>query len=100
MILAMIVFLLLQCLISIIGDSRNKFKSGISATYDDYNELVNRDVYQRSENSFGAFFEYSYDNLGDLNLTVGLRIDTSNLLGTFLTPRLHARYAPLGRFGL
>ncbi len=79
---------------SIIGDSRNKFKSGISATYDDYNELVNTDVYQRSENSFGAFFEYSYDNLGDLNLTAGLRIDTSNLLGTFLTPRLHARYTP------
>ena len=79
---------------SIIGDSRNKFKSGISATYDDYNELVNTVVYQRTENSFGAFFEYSYDNLGDLNLTAGLRIDTSNLLGTFLTPRLHARYTP------
>ena len=79
---------------SIMGDSRNKFKSGISATYDDYNELVNTDVYQRTENSFGAFFEYSYDNLGDLNLTVGLRVDTSNLLGTFLTPRLHARYTP------
>ena len=79
---------------SIIGDSRNKFKTGISATYDDYNELVNTDVYQRTENSFGAFFEYSYDNLGDLNLTAGLRVDTSNLLGTFLTPRLHVRYTP------
>jgi outer membrane receptor for ferrienterochelin and colicin len=79
---------------SIIGDSRNKFKTGISATYDDYNELVNTNVYRRSENSFGAFFEYSYDNLGDLNLTAGLRIDTSNLLGTFLTPRVHARYTP------
>ena len=77
---------------SIIGDSRNKFKTGISATYDDYNELVNTNIYRRSENSFGAFFEYSFDNLGDLNLTAGLRIDTSNLLGTFLTPRVHARY--------
>ncbi len=79
---------------SIIGDSRNKFKTGISATYDDYNELVNTNIYRRSENSFGAFFEYSYDNLGDFNLTAGLRIDTSNLLGTFLTPRVHARYTP------
>ena len=79
---------------SIIGDSRNKFKTGISATYDDYNELVNTNIYRRSENSFGAFFEYSFDNLGDLNLTAGLRIDTSNLLGTFLTPRVHARYTP------
>ena len=79
---------------SIIGDSRNKFKTGISATYDDYNELVNTTKYQRTENSLGAFFEYSYDNLGDLNLTAGLRIDTDNLLGTFLTPRIHIRYTP------
>ena len=79
---------------SIIGDSRNKFKTGISATYDDYNELVNTTIYQRTENSLGAFFEYSYDNLGDLNLTAGLRIDTDNLLGTFLTPRIHLRYTP------
>ena len=79
---------------SIIGDSRNKFKTGISATYDDYNELVNTTIYQRTENSLGAFFEYSYDNLGDLNLTAGLRIDTDNLLGTFLTPRIHVRYSP------
>tara|TARA_B110000037_G_scaffold2014_1_gene2472 strand:+ start:288 stop:2531 length:2244 start_codon:yes stop_codon:yes gene_type:complete len=79
---------------SIIGDSRNKFKTGVSATYDDYNELVNTTIYQRTENSLGAFFEYSYDNLGDLNLTAGLRIDTDNLLGTFLTPRIHVRYSP------
>tara|TARA_B100000809_G_scaffold66319_1_gene63044 strand:+ start:4555 stop:6792 length:2238 start_codon:yes stop_codon:yes gene_type:complete len=79
---------------SIIGDSRNKFKTGISATYDDYDELVNTTKYERTENSLGAFFEYSYDNLGDLNLTAGLRIDTHNLLGTFLTPRIHARYTP------
>ena len=79
---------------SIIGDSRNKFKTGVSATYDDYNELVNTTIYQRTENSLGAFFEYSYDNLGDLNLTAGLRIDTDNLLGTFLTPRIHVRYTP------
>ena len=79
---------------SIIGDSRNKFKTGISATYDDYDELVNTTKYKRNESSIGGFFEYSYDNLGDLNLTAGLRIDTHNLLGTFLTPRVHLRYTP------
>ncbi len=79
---------------SIIGDSRNKFKTGISATYDDYDELVNTTNYKRNESSIGGFFEYSYDNLGDLNLTAGLRIDTHNLLGTFLTPRVHLRYTP------
>lgn len=79
---------------SIIGDSRHKFKTGLSGTYDDYKELVNTDNYTRTENSVGAFFEYAYDNLGDLNVTAGVRIDTHNLLGTFITPRLHARYTP------
>jgi outer membrane receptor for ferrienterochelin and colicin len=79
---------------SIIGDTRNKFKTGINFTYDKYDELVNTLNYDRKENSFGAFFEYAFDNLEDFSLTAGLRVDTHNLLGTFLTPRLHLRYAP------
>ena len=79
---------------SIIGDTRNKFKTGISFTYDKYDELVNTTNYDRKENSFGAFFEYAYDNLDDFSFTAGLRVDNHNLLGTFVTPRLHLRYAP------
>ena len=79
---------------SIISDSRHKIKTGLNATYDQYNELVNSQVYSRTERSAGAFFEYSFDNLDALNLTAGVRMDYHNLLGTFLTPRLHARYTP------
>lgn len=79
---------------SIIGDSRNKIKAGLSYTYDYYDELVNATTYTRKEESFGTFFEYAYDNMDDLNITAGLRIDFHNLFGTFLTPRLHARYTP------
>ncbi len=79
---------------SIIGDTRNKFKTGLSYTYDRFDELVNTTNYSRSENSLGAFFEYAFDNLEDFSLTAGLRIDTHNLLGTFITPRLHFRYVP------
>jgi outer membrane receptor for ferrienterochelin and colicins len=79
---------------SIIGDTRNKFKTGLSFTYDNYDELVNTTVFDRNENSFGAFFEYAYDNLDNFSLTAGLRIDTHNLLGTFVTPRLHLRHVP------
>ncbi len=79
---------------SIISDSRNKIKTGLSYTYDHYDELVNTIDYERTENSVGAFFEYSYDNLELLNLTAGVRIDHHNLLGTFITPRLHLRYSP------
>ncbi|WP_299711985.1 TonB-dependent receptor [uncultured Tenacibaculum sp.] len=82
---------------SIIGDTRNKFKTGISFTYDDYEELVETTDFSRDENSLGVFFEYAYDNSEDFSLTAGVRLDTHNLLGTFLTPRLHLRYVPWNR---
>ncbi|GEQ85404.1 TonB-dependent receptor [Patiriisocius marinistellae] len=85
---------------SIISDSRHKFKTGLSVTYDDYQELVETTEYDRVEQSVGAFFEYSYDDLEDLTLTAGLRLDTHNLLGTFVTPRLHARYTPWDKAAL
>lgn len=83
---------------SIIGDTRTKFKTGLSFTYDRFDELAIarnfNDNLNRSENSLGAFFEYAFDNLEDFSVTAGIRIDTHNLLGTFLTPRLHLRYVP------
>ncbi len=79
---------------SIIGDTRNKFKTGVSFTYDNYDEFVNTSDFNRKENSLGAFFEYAYDNLDNFSFTAGIRIDTHNLLGTFITPRLHLRYVP------
>ena len=79
---------------SIISDSRHKIKTGLNATYDLYDELVNSQIYDRNERSVGGFFEYSFDDLDALNLTAGIRVDHHNLLGTFLTPRVHARYTP------
>ena len=79
---------------SIIGDTRNKFKTGIGYTYDIYDEIVNMNPFDRKEESLGAFFEYAFDNLSDFSFTAGIRVDTHNLLGTFITPRLHVRYVP------
>ncbi len=79
---------------SIIGDTRHKFKTGVSFTHDSYDELVETTDYSRNENSVGAFFEYTYDNTADFSVTGGLRLDYHNLLGTFVTPRLHVRYVP------
>ncbi|WP_405562892.1 TonB-dependent receptor domain-containing protein [Polaribacter sp. Asnod6-C07] len=79
---------------SIIGDTRNNFKTGISFTHDNYDELVDFTDYERIETSVGAFFEYAFDNLEDFSLTAGLRVDRHNLLGAFVTPRLHVRYVP------
>lgn len=77
---------------TIISDSRHKVKTGVSYTYDHYNELVNISDFKRTENSIGAFVEYNYFNLDKLNVTAGLRVDSHNLLGVFITPRLHMRY--------
>ena len=82
---------------SIISDSRHKIKTGISYTYDHYDEFVNTSDFERTERSVGAFFEYNYNNLEKLNLTAGIRIDDHNLLGTFITPRLHLRYTAWDR---
>lgn len=77
---------------SIISDTRHNFKTGLSFTYDAYDEQVGFINYNRIEYSTGAYFEYSYDNLDRLNLVTGLRVDYNNLIGTFVTPRVHARY--------
>ena len=79
---------------SIIGDTRNKFKTGISFAYDGYDEVVTATDYSREDSSVGAFVEYSYENLEKVSLTAGLRVDNHNRLGTFVTPRFHIRYTP------
>lgn len=79
---------------SIITDSRHKIKTGLSFTYDKYDEFVNAETYRRIENSVGGFFEYAYDDLDRFTVTAGLRVDQHNRLGFFITPRLHMRYTP------
>jgi len=79
---------------SILGSTLHKYKTGLSFTHDGYDEFVNTANFGRTENSVGGFFEYSYDNLENFSLIAGLRLDFHNLLGTFLTPRLHIRYVP------
>lgn len=85
---------------SIIGNTKHKFTTGLTFAYDGYDELVNTQRFSRTDQSLGAFFEYSYTNLEKLSLTAGVRLDTHNRLGTFFTPRLHVRYTPWERGSL
>ena len=85
---------------SIISNSRHKIKTGITFSHDAYEEQVENNTFARNQNSIGGFFEYAFDNLENLNLTAGMRLDHHNLLGTFLTPRLHVRYTPWGKSAL
>ncbi|MGB2231925.1 MAG: TonB-dependent receptor [Flavobacteriaceae bacterium] len=85
---------------SIISDSRHKIKTGITFSSDSFNESVNNIVYDRDESAMGSFFEYNFDNLDNLNLTAGIRFDYHNLMGAFVTPRLHVRYTPWNKSSL
>ncbi|MAU30443.1 MAG: TonB-dependent receptor [Flavobacteriaceae bacterium] len=84
---------------SIIGDIRSKIKTGISLTYDEYDEFIfnnslslnNFDI-ARTERSIGAYFEYNYDDLDKINLSAGLRLDNHNKIGNFISPRFHMKY--------
>jgi hypothetical protein len=85
---------------SIIGNSKNKFKTGINLAWDQYEEWVDATNYQRTDRVIGAFFEYTYDSLDKWNIVAGLRVDSHNNLGAFITPRLHVRYIPWERAAL
>ncbi|AMD85811.1 Outer membrane receptor proteins, mostly Fe transport [Capnocytophaga haemolytica] len=81
---------------SIIGNTKHKFTTGLSAALDDYTEAVATAQlagdYDRNDYGAGAFLEYAYDNNDNFSLTAGLRGDYHNRLGAFLTPRVHLRY--------
>jgi outer membrane receptor for ferrienterochelin and colicin len=79
---------------SIINTTMHKFATGLNFTLDNYQELVTVKDWSRTDNSIGAFFEYTYDNDENFSLIFGGRIDNHNRLGTFVTPRLHMRYNP------
>ncbi len=83
---------------SIIGDTRHKFRTGLSFQYDFYDEQLMMEGGQdfdflRAEYVPGAFFEYTYDHLEGFTVVAGLRADQHNLFGTLVTPRLHTRLA-------
>lgn len=79
---------------SILSNTMHKYKTGITYTMDLYDEQVLTEKYQRDEKAIGAFFEYTYDNIDNFTLVAGARIDHHTVMGTFVTPRLHIRYAP------
>lgn len=78
---------------SIISNTAHQFKTGLSFVYDDFDESFESGNFDRTERTPGAFFEYSYKPSNTMTLVAGIRADHHNLYGTFVSPRLHFRYA-------
>ncbi len=76
---------------SIIGNTNNKFKTGASFLYDQYDEDYLTQNYKRTETVPGVFFEYTLTGL-KYSLVAGARTDFHNLAGTQFTPRLNFKY--------
>lgn len=83
-------------------DKHNSLSTGLSLNYDYYDQEYRLDNETEStptkdtekETVPGAYIQYTYNWEGKLILMGGLRIDHSNLYGTFVTPRAHIKYAP------
>lgn len=78
----------------VFSNTNHTYKTGISFQYDDIEEVLEVQNFERQEAVPGAFFEYTYTYLETFSLVAGLRADHHNIFGAFVTPRLHLRYAP------
>ena len=79
----------------VIGNTRHKYKTGISLTADNYDEVYRSTNYKRKEMVAGAFFEYTYNISEEFDVVAGIRADHNSLFGWFATPRLNVRYEPV-----
>lgn len=77
----------------------HEFHAGLSTQGDLYDETVRFDrgdgnKMEQRDVSFGAYGQYTFRHEDKLSVIVGLRLDRHNNYGTFVTPRLHVRWAP------
>lgn len=76
---------------SIIGDTRHKYSLGITAMHNPIAERIFNSYYERTENNFGLFADYTYT--GDkLTFTLAARNDIHNLAGNQFLPKALVKY--------
>lgn len=88
-----------------IGNDNHQISIGGTARMDDFTEVFDETNYNRSENTVGAYGEYTFSweearegrNFRALTAILGLRADRHNLGGTQLSPRLNVKYNPNDR---
>jgi len=77
---------------SIISNTNHIINFGASYQYDDFQERLNTEAYNRIESIPGLFGQYTYTYPEKFNGIAGLRLDHNSVYGLLITPRLHLRY--------
>ncbi|MBN1768654.1 MAG: TonB-dependent receptor [Prolixibacteraceae bacterium] len=74
------------------GTDLHSYKTGASFLGDSFDETLNETAFTHDEMVPGVFFEYNYHLRNRLNILAGVRADYSSVYGTFITPRVHAKW--------
>lgn len=75
-----------------IGESKYKFRTGISFMADTYHDHLDSLLIARQEVVPGTFFELTYDDEQHWTIVPGIRADYNSEYDWFINPRLHVRY--------
>jgi outer membrane receptor for ferrienterochelin and colicin len=70
----------------------HSLNAGISFMHDNFTESLYNINLDRIENVPGVFAEYTLKPVEKFTLMAGIRADSHNIFGTFVTPRMHVRY--------
>lgn len=74
------------------GDSRYKFRTGISMMADTYHDHLDSLLLSRNEIIPGGFFEFTWTATPKMTIISGIRADHNSEYGWFVNPRLHFQY--------
>lgn len=70
----------------------HSLNAGISFMHDNFSESLYNINLDRVENVPGVFAEYTLKPIENMTFMTGIRADSHNIFGTFITPRMHFRY--------
>ncbi|NLV52033.1 MAG: TonB-dependent receptor [Bacteroidales bacterium] len=89
-------------------NQNHEVSAGVSFNHDYFGQLYNlenmrnasRTRWNEKENVPGAYAQYTYELGSTLTAMAGIRMDHSNLYGTFATPRFHLKWQASDLVGL
>lgn len=86
--------------------SKHTLSAGLSINHDDpdsevtvtYGQLYGTGAHDQRETTPGIYAQYTFNSYDRWIVMAGIRADHSSLYGTFVTPRLHIKFAPSDKF--